>query len=965
MSDPGNAIVAEGAPSSLPHARMAPDGSLLQSTPSNRGLSAASKQLKIHGVGKVALTPWVMEDVCKAKECEADEMLKYLLWHASKKLNGAYTLDEHVLLDRCLSAHIMKCTLETNLYVPFVKASNTALTCLNGLKIDGMREWGSDQVQMFFQCNDPNVIPQDHAGHTSGRKPNVVILPFMNDSDYFAEARLGHWDDHVGSLDSKAPMPTHWKDVLSVFEFKRVSSMNPPPETYSLSEYKAPKRKFLKIGKDGKELDEGPAKEPQQVPVSEQAKLAELAPPCRSTRKATRSNTQAKSRSSLKCRSEADSDTRSSKRTKTEQSEPHATVQTAFYAVEMLSVNIAVKYVVNFIVIGDEIWIRYYDRQGLISVGGFNFVQDLPWFLVLLYVLQRFQLEDWGRNTEFKPTLKGDDIKYHTVKVDGKELTLDNEERVTPFCLGGHGTDVMDVICEKLKREKPADEMEGGMIAKLYWAEETWVSEEDILKHVKRVAEQDEAVRGHVPTLLLSKKFTGLSTSTVRKALGLKDPTKGSRTLFLLIFKKLSPIKELQNDELWDAWRQCVLCHYVLWKAGIHHRDVSCENLMYYRFKGKVIGVLNDYDLASLTTSNNPLGYERTGMIPFMVIDLLNANTRDGKVEHLYCHDMVSFIWVFVWICFQYEDGKLRVQGPLDAWAKVDASGCAEKKKSFLLTGEVPPDMHNEKYVVALVHFLHTEVISRYGIRLALRGAKSQFDGDLSDATLDASQITSDLEEFLDKSSMLPPSSLAQSPTHDVHHPDGENASRPSDGWLRNPAWIDGGVNPPCFYISHQEIEETRAVACQHVPAPPVLLPPLPPHDMVTPPMTTQAGAIIPVVLPQIETDGGQNVPVSNMPVGHLVSATMVYLSTEKPTSSHGKPTVKKLCTTKSDQISIDDISHVDFVKAFLQIHELTDQYSPGVHFGPQFKLWWTGSSGGKAGASTIENDHDFSGAML
>ncbi|KAF9236275.1 hypothetical protein BU15DRAFT_77119 [Melanogaster broomeanus] len=79
---------------------------------------------------------------------------------------------------------------------------------------------------------------------------------------------------------------------------------------------------------------------------------------------------------------------------------------------------------------------------------------------------------------------------------------------------------------------------EGGIVAKIYWVEEGRVSEKDILKRVKEVAEQDEAVRGHVPTLFLSKTFTGLSTSTIRKALGLKDPTKGSRTLFLLVFKK-------------------------------------------------------------------------------------------------------------------------------------------------------------------------------------------------------------------------------------------------------------------------------------------------------------------------------------------------------------------------------------------------------------------------------------------
>ncbi|KIJ57472.1 hypothetical protein HYDPIDRAFT_171677, partial [Hydnomerulius pinastri MD-312] len=86
----------------------------------------------------------------------------------------------------------------------------------------------------------------------------------------------------------------------------------------------------------------------------------------------------------------------------------------------------------------------------------------------------------------------------------------------------------------------------------------------------------------------------------------------------------------------------------------------------------------------------------------------------------------------------------------------------------------------------------------------------------------------------------------------------------------------------------------------------------------------------------------------------------MVYSTTKKPVSSRGKPTVKKLRTTKTDHILMDEISHVDFIKAFLRIHDLTDQYSPGVHFGPQFKLWWTDLSGGKLGASTIENNHDF-----
>ncbi|KIK81779.1 hypothetical protein PAXRUDRAFT_155282, partial [Paxillus rubicundulus Ve08.2h10] len=48
--------------------------------------------------------------------------------------------------------------------------------------------------------------------------------------------------------------------------------------------------------------------------------------------------------------------------------------------------------------------------------------------------------------------------------------------------------------------------------------------------------------------------------------------------------------------------------------------------------------------------------------------------------------------------------------------------------------------------------------------------------------------------------------------------------------------------------------------------------------------------------------------------------------------------------TIKSNHMLIDEISRTDFIKAFLRVHDLADQYSPGIHFGPQFKLWWTGS---------------------
>ncbi|KAF9218699.1 hypothetical protein BS17DRAFT_655540, partial [Gyrodon lividus] len=90
--------------------------------------------------------------------------------------------------------------------------------------------------------------------------------------------------------------------------------------------------------------------------------------------------------------------------------------------------------------------------------------------------------------------------------------------------------------------------------------------------------------------------------------------------------------------------------HYVLWQAGIYHRNVSCETLMYYTTDKGVMGVLNDFDLVSFAEGGH-LGNERTGTILFMAIDLLEPDDQSGRVEHIYRHYMESFIWAFIWIC--------------------------------------------------------------------------------------------------------------------------------------------------------------------------------------------------------------------------------------------------------------------------------------------------------------------------
>ncbi|KAG1747748.1 uncharacterized protein EDB91DRAFT_1235773 [Suillus paluster] len=212
----------------------------------------------------------------------------------------------------------------------------------------------------------------------------------------------------------------------------------------------------------------------------------------------------------------------------------------------------------------------------------------------------------------------------------------------------------------------------------------------------------------------------------------------------------------------------------------------------------------------------------------------------------------------------------------------------------------------------------------------------------------------------------------------------------PLNGWINNGGWIDGGIDPPHFYLTHGECQQAlyyHIGLMEHPqmpkierdriwePAAPVmLLPALP----IVVNAVTETTPLPPVaettpILPLAET--APILPVAEIalapPVGHLVSILMNFsLQAQGPVTCGSKVVKKKSKLIKSDYIVLKGITHVDFITAYLSIHGLSDQFSPGVHSGPPFKLYWTGSakfldaSGGKGGVTTIDNNHQFSVAM-
>ena len=139
-------------------------------------------------------------------------------------------------------------------------------------------------------------------------------------------------------------------------------------------------------------------------------------------------------------------------------------------------------------------------------------------------------------------------------------------------------------------------------------------------------------------------------------------------------------------------------------------------------------------------------GRERTGTVPFMALKLLTTKAIEGKVEHLYQHDVESFVWVPTWVSLRYEDGKLRRNGrPLDDWLRVDAKGCYKEKTAFLFQVKdnddddiIPSNSHQSAWQIALSC-----------LRLLLKESYEKMDGEHVFQNLLCAQIPLSLRKEL------------------------------------------------------------------------------------------------------------------------------------------------------------------------------------------------------------------------
>ncbi|KAG6054252.1 hypothetical protein E4U32_007038 [Claviceps aff. humidiphila group G2b] len=198
---------------------------------------------------------------------------------------------------------------------------------------------------------------------------------------------------------------------------------------------------------------------------------------------------------------------------------------------------------------------------------------------------------------------------------------------------------------------KPIGAPEFDRVVKYSWTPSTWTPEADLLSKAN-----EHRVQGVAKLVGYEREITRISK--LRDGLTFSTPHKDQipyddRVLRVLTVTPLGrPLKEFESIlELLECLRDAIKAHRSLYmESGILHGDISVNNIIITEpakadgYKGMLI----DFDLAHDITKGPSGARFRTGTIEFMAIGVLLWQ------QHTYRHDLESFLYVFIWLCFVY-----------------------------------------------------------------------------------------------------------------------------------------------------------------------------------------------------------------------------------------------------------------------------------------------------------------------
>ncbi|GJJ09881.1 hypothetical protein Clacol_004105 [Clathrus columnatus] len=126
----------------------------------------------------------------------------------------------------------------------------------------------------------------------------------------------------------------------------------------------------------------------------------------------------------------------------------HPAVQSAIYAAERLSTGAWIKSAVGVVLLDSELYVVMHDRQSPLAARGFDFITNLPHFVVLTLIFQRLASCHWD-SIAFPPT---PEIQFAleghsgTIRIKNRSFQFKTGEVSTLYVLNGRGTTGVPVI---------------------------------------------------------------------------------------------------------------------------------------------------------------------------------------------------------------------------------------------------------------------------------------------------------------------------------------------------------------------------------------------------------------------------------------------------------------------------------------------------------------------------------------
>ncbi|KAI4522708.1 hypothetical protein K525DRAFT_198180 [Schizophyllum commune Loenen D] len=308
-------------------------------------------------------------------------------------------------------------------------------------------------------------------------------------------------------------------------------------------------------------------------------------------------------------------------------------------------------------VIGDELFIAYYDRAGYMRSTGINIHNDPLRFLRVLLGLTLLHKSYLG----YDPTIEHDDCQRRFVTVNGTKYQILDRLNEHPGIRG------LGTVCWLAKEADSKNK-------KLYVIKSFWVDTSRRHTEAEFLERAAAANVSGVPKLVAYEavEVGGIPISTHKFRTELGYALGEERVYTRLVEEERGiPLSEFASKaELLSGLRDCVKTHLDLYNIGIIHGDIHDKNVMLNTLltssKGLRHGLLIDLNYGiDRNDREQPAVGQKSCPAAFMACELLR---KPHRALHEYYHDLESFLYVLIWICVCYSgpDGQERTDTGYD-----------------------------------------------------------------------------------------------------------------------------------------------------------------------------------------------------------------------------------------------------------------------------------------------------------